>query len=312
MTAWILIAGLLAAGVALTPALLHRVYRAPRIREQGTPAALALPYRSLRIPTVNGKTLFGWLVSPAEPAAPLPAVIVLHGWGGNAEQMLPFAAPLHREGYAVLLLDARNHGLSDTDGFSSLPRFAEDLEHGLDWLARQPGIDPRRLSLLGHSVGAGAVLLLASRRRDLSAVISIAAFAHPEQLMRRQFRGNRIPWTLGWLVMRWVERTIQARFDDIAPCRTIRHVFCPVLLVHGETDSRVPPADAARIYANRRDASTELLLLPDTDHDSIDAIETHADALLAFLGKTCRGGSPAPHQGKDAAQSSDTSLPRQV
>ncbi|MBK1717366.1 alpha/beta hydrolase [Thiocystis violacea] len=291
MTILILVAGVLAAAGVLTPALLRRAYRAPRIRERGTPADLDLPYRSLRIPTVNGKTLFGWLVSPAEPAEPLPAVVVLHGWGGNAEQMLPFAALLHRAGYATLLLDARNHGQSDADSFSSLPRFAEDLERGLDWLARQPGIDPGRLALLGHSVGAGAVLLLASRRRDLAAAISIAAFAHPECLMRRQLRGQRIPRPLGWLILRAIERTIQARFDDIAPCETIRRVTCPVLLVHGETDATVPPEDASRIHANRRDDSTELLMLPDTGHDSIEAIETHADSLVAFLGKSFSGQS---------------------
>jgi dipeptidyl aminopeptidase/acylaminoacyl peptidase len=70
--------------------------------------------------------------------------------------MLPFAALLHRAGLAVLLLDARNHGDSDDDSFSSIPRFAEDLEQGLGWLARQPRIDPQRLFLLGHSVGAAA------------------------------------------------------------------------------------------------------------------------------------------------------------
>ncbi len=285
MSVSILIAFVLTAAVVLTPAVLRRAYRAPRIHERGTPADFALPYRTLRIPTVNGKTLFAWLVSPIVPVEQMPAVIVLHGWGGNAEQMLPFAAPLHREGYAVLLLDARNHGRSDADAFSSLPRFAEDLEHGLDWLAGQPDIDPTCLAVLGHSVGAGAVLLVAARRHDLAAAISIAAFAHPGQLMRRQLRGNRIPRPLRWLILRWIERTIQARFDDIAPCKTIQRVTCPVLLVHGETDARVPAEDAHSIYANRPDGATELLMLPDTGHDSIDAIEAHAGELVAFLRK---------------------------
>jgi pimeloyl-ACP methyl ester carboxylesterase len=41
--------------------------------------------------------------------------------------MLPIAAPLRRAGLNVLRVDARNHGGSDSDTFSSLPRFAEDL-----------------------------------------------------------------------------------------------------------------------------------------------------------------------------------------
>ena len=36
-----------------------------------------------------------------------PAVVVMHGWGGNAALMLPLARPLHEAGYATLFVDAR-------------------------------------------------------------------------------------------------------------------------------------------------------------------------------------------------------------
>jgi dipeptidyl aminopeptidase/acylaminoacyl peptidase len=269
---------------ALGPALIQRAYRAPRVREAGTPGDLCLPYRTAHIPTTHDKRLFAWLVPSSRNADKVPAVVVMHGWGGNAEQMLPFATLLHRDGYAVLLLDARNHGNSDADGHSSMPRFAEDLEHALQWLSCQPGIDPARLVLLGHSVGAGAALLTASRRHDIAAVVSIAAFAHPVELMRTQMRSRRIPYLpVGWLVLRYIERTIGARFDDIAPCNTIRRVTCPVLLVHGEEDARIPSTDAFRIYANRDDDRTELMLLPNAGHESQEAVQTYGGALTAFI-----------------------------
>jgi pimeloyl-ACP methyl ester carboxylesterase len=66
---------------------------------------------------VRHRTLFGWLL-------PVPGatrtVVVLHGWGSNAEQMLPIAAPLWRAGLNVLLCDARNHGNSDSDVLTAL------------------------------------------------------------------------------------------------------------------------------------------------------------------------------------------------
>jgi len=275
----------LAAGIALAPVLIQRAYRAPRIPEQGTPADRDLPYREARIETRQGKQLFAWLIPADQNAEPAPTVIILHGWGGNAEQMLPFAVPLHRAGFAVLLFDARNHGRSDPDGLSSLPRFAEDLEDALDWVARCPEVDPQRLAVLGHSVGAGAVLLTASRRPRLAAAISIAAFAHPEQLMERHLRSKHIPRPIVWLVLRFIEYRIQARFDDIAPCQTIRQAQCPVLLVHGEDDARVPFEEANQIHANRQDDRVELLPIPDAGHESIDAIDLHADALVTFLSR---------------------------
>jgi dipeptidyl aminopeptidase/acylaminoacyl peptidase len=290
LAAFLLIASFLAAAVIFTPAAIRRAYRAPRIPERRSPRELGLPYQTISIPTAKGKRLFAWFVPAEGLFGKAPAVAVMHGWGGNAEHMLPFAQLLYAAGYAVLLLDARNHGRSDPDDFSSLPRFAEDLGHGLDWLARQPGVDARQLFLLGHSVGAGAALLLAAQRREPAAMVSLAAFAHPADLMRRHLRAHHIPFRpLGWLVLRHIERTIKARFDDIAPCNTIRRVRCPVLLVHGEADTLVPPADARRIYANRRDDRTELLLLPATSHDSPGAISLHGQALTAFLRRYMTG-----------------------
>lgn len=284
MSALLLMTAILLAGLLLLPTVIHRVYHVPRVPERGTPAGFGLPFRTASIPTANGKRLFAWYVPLEGQAEKAPAVAVIHGWGGNAEAMLPFAKLLHHNGYAALLLDARNHGFSDGDSFSSMPRFAEDLENGLQWLARQPDVDPRRLTVLGHSVGAAAALLAASRRNDLAAVISIAAFAHPAALMRRQMRSHRIPYVpIGWLVLHYIEWIIDAHFDDIAPCNTIRYVSCPVLLVHGEADCNVPLEDVRRIHSNRPNDKVELIILPDTGHDSLHALETHGEILTGFL-----------------------------
>ena len=101
---------------------IRRGLAAPRVVEAGSPQGL--PWREVRLPTVNGKHLFGWFIPAGERA---PALVVMHGWGGNAGMMLPLAAPLHKRGYALLLVDARCHGQSDDDTFASLPRFAEDI-----------------------------------------------------------------------------------------------------------------------------------------------------------------------------------------
>lgn len=259
----------------------RRAYRIARVVERGDPTHFGLACRAVSISTANGKRLFGWFV-PASGDGPAPALALLHGWGGNAESLLPFVPMLHRGGYACLLLAARNHGRSDSDGFSSLPRFAEDLEHGADWLRLQPEVDAGRVALLGHSVGAAAALLVASRRADVAAVVSIASFAHPAELMRRQLRAKRVPYfPLGWLVLRYIEHAIGASFDAIAPRNTIRAVRCPVLLVHGEADLHVPLTDAETIHANG--GHITLLRLPDVTHDSVEDIERHGHHVLEFL-----------------------------
>jgi pimeloyl-ACP methyl ester carboxylesterase len=112
MTYVIGVALTLAVLIGLSLAALHLGYQAPRIREQGTPGNLGLAYETVHIPTVSGKRLFAWLL-PVPGAS--TSIIILHGWGGNAELMLPMALPFQRAGINVLLIDARNHAYENIE-----------------------------------------------------------------------------------------------------------------------------------------------------------------------------------------------------
>ncbi|MBK5961535.1 dipeptidyl aminopeptidase [Rhodoplanes elegans] len=314
-----LLIGLAAAVVAVLGLrwILHRALlrglRAPRVPHDCGPLDLGLPADCVRELSIEGprdKRLFAWLVTPdptpdakgnapgdapgdAATGSPCdvavsplhPAVLVMHGWGSNAAMMLPVVAPLRAAGFAVLLVDARCHGRSDDEDFASMPRFAEDIAAGLGVLRAQPGIAADRIALIGHSVGAGAALLAACRDPAVTAVVSVSAFAHPGEIMRGWLARARIPYpVIGWYLLRHVERTIGARFADIAPVATIRRVGCPVLVVHGRHDTTVPFADAERLVA----AGTQATLLAiDGDHDLRDALGPHAAAVAAFLVAAC-------------------------
>jgi dipeptidyl aminopeptidase/acylaminoacyl peptidase len=263
-------------------ALILRGLRAPRLAHLRTPADLGLSARDVRLPTADGKTLFAWFV-PAIGAAPSSAVVVMHGWGANASLMLPALVPLHAAGWAVLLLDARCHGRSDDARFTSLPRFTEDIEAGLDWLHQQASVDPQRLALMGHSVGAGAALLSATRRADVRAVISLSAFAHPREVMRTFLAEAHIPYpVLGWYVMRHVQAVIGARFDAIAPIASMTRLQCPVLLVHGCDDELVPFSNVHRLLAAAPAGLAQCLRVAG-GHDPSAALQAHLPDLVGFL-----------------------------
>jgi hypothetical protein len=72
----------------------------------------------------------------------------------------------------------------------------------LTWPAassQQLAANAKRLAAIDQSVGAMAAVLVASRRPGLAAAVSVSAFAHPEQTMRRWLFGVRVPhWPLGW------------------------------------------------------------------------------------------------------------------
>lgn len=263
--------------------LFHRRLRvslaAPRVPVTGSLEAHGVAGETVTFPTRRGRSLTGWWL----PGWRRGCVVITHGWGANRELMLPLARPLQAAGWKVLLFDARNHGDSDADTFSSMPRFAEDTEAALAWLRARPGLAEAPVALLGHSVGAAAVLLAASRRDDIGAVVSLSAFAHPDGMMRRWLAEKGLPFfPLGWYVLHYVERVIGHRFDAIAPLSTLPRVGCPVLLVHGRDDRVIPPDDAERLFARRGETPARLHLLPG-DHDLSQHIEAELPELLAFL-----------------------------
>lgn len=290
-TGWALLFGvlvLLIGGAGLLH-LFHRRLRvnlaAPREPLTHSLAEHAVHGETVSIPTLRDRTLVGWWL-PGFGSSPGPgSVVITHGWGANRELMLPLARPLQAAGFNVLLFDARNHGESDSDTFSSMPRFAEDTDAAIAWLRRGFGMADAPVALLGHSVGAAAVLLAASRRNDIAAVISLSAFAHPDGMMRRWLAEKGLPFfPLGWYVLRYVERVIGHRFNAIAPENTLAKIGCPVLLAHGRDDTVIPLSDAERLHAHRGNTAAELRLLPG-DHDLSQHIDDEMPQLLAFLAK---------------------------
>lgn len=266
--------------ISLFLVTLHVVFRAPRNRQTGTPKDRGIDYLEISIPSVAGKQLFAWLL-PVQDS--VETLVILHGWGGNTELMLPLAMPFYRAGMNILLIDARNHGNSDSATFSSLPRFAEDLGHSIDWLKYNHPQQSKKIAVLGHSVGASASLFEASKRSDIDAVISISAFAHPEWLMQRYLQSFHLPQVVINAVLRYTEWLIGHSFSTIAPLDTVCSISSPILLVHGKDDKIVPVEDARAIIKNCPEPHITLLEIDDAGHDSVEKIEQHGSELIQFL-----------------------------
>lgn len=88
-----------------------------------------------------------------------PPVLVLHGLLGQGRNWASLAKPLAAR-RRVLLVDLRNHGRSPHHAEMTYPAMAADLEALLDRLGLA------RASLLGHSMGGKAAMVLALTRPE--------------------------------------------------------------------------------------------------------------------------------------------------
>lgn len=273
----------LAAGALYTaPSVLRRALAPPQRDTSQTPDDFGLPGEQIWLESVNGTSLHAWFIPAGD--APAPAVAVLHGWGANGSLLLPLAPSLYEAGYHTLFLDARNHGRSEHDDFSSLPRFAEDLEVGIAWLRERD--DVTSTAGVGHSVGAGAALLAGSCDPDLGAVVSMSAFAHPREIMANRLRIARLPGTVSTALLWPVEQAFGHRFDDFAPLHVIEQVQCPVLIMHGDGDEVIPVEDAFRLFENAPDG--QVVIVRDGDHSTVERFEPYMTDVVAFLDRHLR------------------------
>ncbi len=259
---------------------LHLGFRAPKTEETKTPEDFGIAYQAVSIPTLSNKKLFGWLLNANNSKE---TIIILHGWGGNAELMMPIAKPFYDAGMNVLLIDSRGHGRSDSDTFSSLPRFAEDLGQSINWLKENHPNSSQKIALLGHSVGAGAVLLEASRRSDIDAVISISAFAHPEWMMKRFLGGLHLPKFLISIILKYVEWIIGLQFASFAPLSTVCNIDAPILITHGKDDTTIPIEDAHAIIKHCPKPHITLFEVEDAGHESVNKFEENSGRFIQFL-----------------------------
>ncbi len=259
--------------VAAAPRMFKRAWRPPQREVHQSPTDFGLPEEQVWLTNARGMRLHGWFVSADGRA---PAVVVLHGWGGNAAHMLELAPAAYDAGFHALFLDVRNHGLSEHDDHVSMLRFAEDLGTAVEYLRDRQ--DVTDVAVIGHSVGAAAAIYYASYHDDVSAVVAVASFAHPGELMDENLH---LPRPVRWAVLRAIETMIGKRFDDIAPRSRIGHVKVPVLLVHGAKDDVVPIGDSYELQD--RLPSAEIVVVPEGAHSDLAPFKPFFGGVMSFL-----------------------------
>jgi dienelactone hydrolase len=130
----------------------------------------------------NGVVMKGYLANVEDIKGKRPGVLVVHEWWGHNEYARKRARMLAELGYVALAVDMYGNGKQATHPdeagkFSSELMKNFDLAKGrflsaLNFLKRQPMVDPDRIAAIGYCFGGGVVLNMARQGADLKGVAS--------------------------------------------------------------------------------------------------------------------------------------------
>src|SRR6185436_19676529 len=141
---------------------------------RGAPQSPSPPPAGYRAGTVvsEGLRLRTWMRRGSDAR---PAVVIVHGLGDSLESYVDRADVFGRRGNTVLLLDLRAHGASEGRYTTLGGHEREDVRAAMDAL-RQEGRTTAGLVLMGHSMGAVAVLRAAVGEPGVRAVVVEAPY----------------------------------------------------------------------------------------------------------------------------------------
>jgi dipeptidyl aminopeptidase/acylaminoacyl peptidase len=210
------------------------------------------------------------LLLPSTPGRH-PLVLALHGLTSSrgyrpGADAMALATPLARQGVLVALPDYRGLGGGDADPRTQPLPLAEatDALALLGDLRADPRVDPARVGLVAHSLGANvAEILLAVDPGIRAAVLYAPSESEDAALYLRRpgfFRGRP---GLGTPAQQ------PALYRAMSPGANFDSLHCSVLLAHGTADRLIPLRSS--VVASRElraaGATVRLVLVPGAGHD---------------------------------------------
>ena len=265
-----------------------------------SPARLGLSFVNAEFPSAGEPggagvvTLRGWFV--AAPGSD-KSVILSHGYAGNRLEKdvpaLELTRSLVKAGYNVLLFDFRNSGLSDGT-LTSVGYFeVNDLLGAVRYLRTERPLAARHIGLVGFSMGAAVSALAAARDASVEAVVMDSPFADLEAYLRENMpvwtKLPDVPFT--WMILHAIPLLEGVDPAQVSPLRVMPRLRQPVLLIHGEADSKIPFRDSQLLFKASQSGKVSLWVVPGADHVGSRKVrkEEYDRRVLEFFGRYLGG-----------------------
>ena len=173
-----------------------------------------------------------------------PLVLLVHGWGGHAGQMLTLAEAVAAAGLRPVLLELPAHGRS-AGTTSNSPQFARAIAYVVARLAA----DGHALrAVAAHSLGANALALAAAQGLQAERMVLLAPPASPREYTRYFAHTFGLSEATRQAMQRRVEAREGILMAQLEPAAVGPRIAQPTLIVHDRDDrvNRFADAEAYR------------------------------------------------------------------
>jgi uncharacterized protein len=245
--------GLFIASGALERAMLYPfdpAYAAP-------PAGLT----ETRLATADGESLVVW---SAPPARGRPTVLYFDGNAGNLAGRAGRFAAFTKRGFGLVAAGYR--GSSGSTGTASEPALIGDARALAAAVPRLAGSSP--VIYYGESLGAAVAIALAETTHPAALVLE-APFASLAEMSAHLYGTPALA------------RVLKAEWPSLA---RIANVSAPLLILHGEHDPLVPPAQSRALFETAPSGDKTYHLVPGAGHEDVWQVDAQ-HRLYAFLAR---------------------------
>ncbi len=247
--------------------------------------ALYTPYSSA------GSQLAGTFIASGNGASQ-KTVIIIHGLYQNRSMAINYINIYRNLGFNVLLIDLRGHGESDgviTWGQTEI----KDIDLWCDYLRSTK--QQQLIGIHGISLG-GAFSLLHSGLSSYPAdfYVEDSSYSDLKSLYYNHLRSMiQLTNDSGMLDLIWMYSQVcmywhtGATLDQLSPLEAVKKTKSPVLFLHNDTDTLIPPQTLPELYNACAAPGKEMYMFHDSVHAQAisDYPEEYANVVTGFLQK---------------------------
>lgn len=231
-------------------------------REVEHPRSSGHRTRQVVLRAADGTRLSGWLMTPSVPG-PHPGIVY---FGGRSEEVSWVARDAGKLFPNMSVLAVNYRGYGNSHGDPDEQHMIDDGCQLFDWLAARGHVDPKRIAIVGRSLGSG-VAVQVGRQRPVHSVVLITPYDSILAIAKRKFRAMPIEY-----ILRHRFESIKHAPSLMAPTYVLRAAFDDVV-PHSHTDALVQKL--GRLHGDD--------IVPGSDHMNIPYLEATQERVATFL-----------------------------